>query len=262
MRSNTLIKGTVCCIILGVLLSCASKKRLPSKEGTETRVSRAERLHILNNVAQHQLRYTTFNGRAKSSVAINRDRYDVTANVRIVHDEAIWVSITALLGIEVGRVLITPDSVKIMNRLQAEYIGKPFNYLHKFTSRELDFSSLQHLLVGNVINKENDNLIEVWKRDDGYLLRGYSNDLLCLTHLDADYRTVHTSMDEAERGQRLQAFYSDYQGSPGYVFPHHMKISITAAELDLLTDMNYNRVVYDEEVEMPFSVPSRYKEIQ
>ncbi|WP_353125666.1 DUF4292 domain-containing protein [Parapedobacter pyrenivorans] len=228
----------------------------------EKRVSRAERLNILSNIAQHQLHYVTFSGRAKSSIVINKDSYDVTANVRIEHSKAIWISITALMGIEVGRVLITPDSIKIINRLQSEYIQKPFEYLHNFTSDELDFSSLQHLLVGNVIGKENEEDTEVFKSDGGYLLRGDSNNLLYVAALDADYRTMQTSVDESRRGQRLRAFYSDYRKAVGYDFPHHVKISITAQNLDLRSDMNYSRVVYNEEVEMPFSVPSRYKEIQ
>lgn len=262
MRSATLIRGSIFCVILAVLFSCAPKKRLAPTKGMEKRVSRAERLNILSNIAQHQLHYVTFSGRAKSSIVINKDSYDVTANVRIEHSKAIWISITALMGIEVGRVLITPDSIKIINRLQSEYIQKPFEYLHNFTSDELDFSSLQHLLVGNVIGKENEEDTEVFKSDGGYLLRGDSNDLLYVAALDAGYRTMQTSMDESRRGQRLQAFYSDYRKAVGYDFPHHVKISITAQDLDLRSDMNYSRVVYNEEVEMPFSVPSRYKEIQ
>lgn len=262
MRRNTLIRRAVFCITLAVLLSCASKKRLTPTEGTEKRVSRAERMNILDSVAQHQLNYTTFSGRAKSSIVINKDSYDVTANVRIARDKAIWVSITALMGIEVGRILITPDSIRIINRLQSEYIHKPFDYLHNFTSDGLDFSSLQHLLVGNVFGEENEGDTEVLKIDAGYLLRGHSDDLLYVAALDTHYRTMRTSVDEARRGQRLDAFYSDYRKSAGYDFPHQVKISITAVDLDLRSDMIYNRVVYDEEVEMPFNVPARYKEIQ
>ena len=262
MRSNTLSKGAVFCVALAVSLSCVSKKRLAPTGGTEKRVSRTERLTILDRVDQHQLHYATFSGRAKSSIVINKDSYDVTANVRIEHSKAIWVSITALMGIEVGRVLITPDSIKIINRLRSEYTRKPFGYLHDFTSDELNFSSLQHLLVGNVIGKENEVDIEVWESDGGYLLRRQLDDLLYTAHLDTNYRMMRTSMDEAGRGQRLDAFYSDYRESAGYVFPHRVKISITALKLNLRSDMNYNRVVYDEAVEMPFSVPSRYKEIQ
>ena len=137
MRNNILIKGAGFGLALAFLLSCAPKKRLVPSGGYEKRVSRAERADVFAHAAQHQRHFTTFSGRAKSVLAINgKERYDVTANVRIVHDEAIWISVTALMGIEVARVLITPDSVKIINRLQAEYIKKPLEYLHHFTSSE------------------------------------------------------------------------------------------------------------------------------
>ncbi|WP_257669508.1 DUF4292 domain-containing protein [Parapedobacter tibetensis] len=265
MGNNILTSGGpfYALMLISLLLSCTPKKQLVSPDvGNEKRVSRAERVHIIGAVTQSQLYFTTFSGRAKSKVSINKDSYDVTANVRIERDKAIWISITALMGIEVGRVLITPDSVKIMNRLQAQYIRKPFDYIYKFTSRELDFSNLQDLLVGNVITQAIGRDVQVFTADAGSILRGQANDLLYLVQLDKNYRTVLTLMDEEGRNQRLEASYTSYSESAGQSFPNQVNISITADDLDLQSAMNYSRVAYNEALEMPFSIPSRYKEAQ
>jgi hypothetical protein len=43
--------------------------------------------------------------------------YDVNATMRMYKDSAIWLSANAVLGIEAMRVLITKDSVKLLNKL-------------------------------------------------------------------------------------------------------------------------------------------------
>ena len=42
---------------------------------------------------------------------------DFNAFIRMRKDSVLWVSVNALLGIEAFRVLITPDSVKVINKL-------------------------------------------------------------------------------------------------------------------------------------------------
>lgn len=263
MRSNTLTKAAGFCFVLALLLSCGPKKRIVSSAGNETAVSGAARAAVMDHVAQQQLHYATFSGRAKSNLTINgKERYDVTANVRVVRDEAIWISVTAIMGIEVARVFITPDSIKIINRMQSEYTRKPFAYLSGFTGSGLDFSSLERLLVGDVIDQVSGRDLEVWKRASGYLLQRQADSLQYAVHVDTAYQNSYTSIAAPARGQQLEAFYSDYQAVAENSFPHQMKISIVTPQLTLLSEMRYSKVVYDEKVELPFIGPSKYTEVQ
>lgn len=263
MQSNILTRAGGWCLVLAFLLSCGPKKRIVSSGVSEMRVSGAAKTAVLDQIAQRQLRYATFSGRAKSNLTINgKERYDVTANVRIVHDEAIWISVTALMGIEIARISITPDSIKVINRLQSEYIKKPIAYLYHFTGSGLDFLSLQRLMVGDAIGQITRGEVEVWQNANGYLLEKQSGDLHYVAQFDIDYRNNYTSIDEKARGQELEAFYSNYQTTAGNIFPHQVDISIVTPSLTLQSEMRYSRVVYDEKVDMPFSIPSRYSEIQ
>lgn len=262
MRSNLLIRNLFLGMSLIAVFSCSSKKVVVSTDARGKEVSRAERLRIMRQVEARQLNFTTFSGRAKSRIVINRDHYDVTANVRIERDKAIWISVTALMGIEAGRVLITPDSVKIINRLQAEYVSKPFEYLYNFTNDELDFSSLQQLLVGNVVHQTTSRDSEIWTNGAGYSLQGQYNDLQYSAQLDTSYRPVFTLLKDAVRNQQMEAYYADYQRAEGQIFPNQVKISIVAEGLKLQSEMNYSRLTYDEALDMPFAIPARYKEIQ
>jgi hypothetical protein len=78
-------------------------------------------------------------------------KYSVTAHVRMYKDSVIWVSITAILGIEGLRVLITADSVKILDKQNKTYIARSVSYLQEVTDLPLDLHSLQDLLLGNPV---------------------------------------------------------------------------------------------------------------
>src|SRR3546814_10531540 len=93
MQSDTWIKCTGCCLMLALLFSCVPKKRIVASGGREMKLSRGAKMALMGHVAQQQLHYTTFSGRAKSNLIIHgKQRYDVKANIRIVRDEALWIS--------------------------------------------------------------------------------------------------------------------------------------------------------------------------
>jgi len=262
MRGNLLIRTVIVGMLVGLVFSCSSKKSMVSAGAGEKKVSRSEREQVIQQVKTHQLHFTTFSGRAKSRITINRENYDVTANVRIERDKAIWISMTALMGIEVGRVLITPDTIKLINRLQATYLDKPFAYLYHFTNEKLNFFSLQQLLIGNVIHEAFRRDLEIWDNGQGYSLRGHHNDLQYSTQLNSSYRPTFTVLNDLIRDQRMEASYEDYQSLAGRAFPGQVKISIISEVLKLQSEMRYSRVVYDDTLDMPFNIPAKYKEIQ
>src|SRR5690606_12635468 len=118
-------------------------------------------------------------------------------------------------------------------------VSKPFEYLHNFTNDELDFSSLQQLLVGNVLHQTIAKGSEIWSNDRGYFLRGQRNDLQYSVQLDTSYRPTFTVLNDTIRNQRIEAYYTDYQSSAGQTFPNHVKISIIAAGFKLQSETRY-----------------------
>jgi len=262
MRGNLLIRLFIAGLLSISLLSCSTRKKSAVPAGrTESSVSRSERSRILDQVATHRHHFVTFNGRAKSKIEINRSQYDVTANIRIESDKAIWISVTALMGIEAARVLITPDSVKIVNRLEGEYVSQPYAYLHKLVGNELSFSALQQLLTGNVIDSFSNEEPEIRTNGKHYSLHAQAGDLEYTARLNTDFRPESTELNHAARQQRMEVTYSDYRTTGEHTFPNRMKISVLAEQLKLLCEIQYNRVAYDDSIAMPFAIPARYQEM-
>ena len=249
-----------------LVISCASRKAIVSHDGEALKtVSRAERVRVVNEVIQRQAYYTTFSGRAKSRITINgAETHDITANIRVERGKAIWISVTALMGVEVGRVLITPDSVKVLNRLRSEYLIAPFDTVSSFTGSYVSFANLESVIVGNVIDQALSKDADVLALPPGNVLRGTMEDasLSYQVQLNENYRPVSMSLQRLGYPHRMEAVYSGYQSVNGRTFPFETMFSIAASRWDVQAQMNYSRVAYDESLELPFSIPSSYKAIQ
>ena len=74
-----------------------------------------------------------FSTRAAVDVAIDKDERSFQAHIKICKDSLIWISISPALGIEVARVLIEPDTVRFINRIEGTYFTGDFGFLSKFT---------------------------------------------------------------------------------------------------------------------------------
>jgi len=242
--------------------SCKTKRKV----AMPTHDTPAETGHTLaTNIKTFEmsnLDFYTFSGRAKTKIEMGKNIQDVTLNVRIERDKAIWLSVTAILGVEVARVLITPDSVKILNKLQGEYIAKPFHYIYNYTNRGVTFAILQDLLMANVSsNLLRTNDVQVASATDEFIVVGIKEELSYQYRINKENRPFNFVLQEVGGGHNLEAFYGDYVKTNGYNFPEDMALNIVGEEVSLKARLGYNRVSFNEHVEMPFSVPSRYKVI-
>src|SRR5690606_10045710 len=92
--------------------SCKSKKHLVAA-GSSKKITAKTKI-IAEDLLKHEIDFKTFQAKSKTTLSLDGKTFDVNLNLRIKKDEVIWASITAFAGIEVARVLITPDSVKVM----------------------------------------------------------------------------------------------------------------------------------------------------
>lgn len=88
-----------------------------------------------------------------------------TGQLRMRRDSIIWVSAT-LMGMEAVRVLVTTDSVFMINRLEKTYLAEPFSTVETMCTSSplvktetMCTSSLQALLLGNGTN---DTVVIPW----------------------------------------------------------------------------------------------------
>lgn len=245
-------------LLMIVLSGCGTKRKIGALENVQGAPVVVKDGYSINNLDFH-----TFKGRAKTRVEFGSDNQDVTLHIRVDRDKAIWISVTAtVVNYEVARVLITPDSIKILNKLQSEYIAKPFVYVNRYTGEGVDFGLLQDLLMANVNRKllRTDRLTIASALDETQLV-GINGDVSFQYSLNDNERPKVFRLTKVGSGDNLEAFYSSFVTIIGYDFPQNQSVSLSTNYLSIKALMNYNKVEFNEVIEMPFAVPSKYKVI-
>lgn len=241
-----------------LLMGCGGKKKLAVTKPEVSINKNAAEGYLINN-----LDFRSFSGRAKAKVEFADEKQDVTLHVRILRDKAIWISVTAtMFNYEAARVKITPDSVYILNKMQSSYISKPFQYVHKYTGPSVSFSTLQDLLMANVSQSLlRTDQITVASASDEVQIVGIKDNLSFQYSLNEKHRPKVFRMNEVGTSGNLESFYSSFVISSGYNFPQNQHIKLNAGGMHISAVLNYNKAEFNQDVEMPFIIPSKYKAI-
>jgi hypothetical protein len=255
-----ILNSTLVVSFLIAATGCASKKKLisePAQAVVVTPPAVNTKAETINSINSAQTVFHTFSVRAKADLTIDNNKNDVTMHIRIKKDEAIWISVTALAGLEVGRALITPDSIKVINRIESVYIKKPFSYVHEFTNRQINFKTLQSLFTGNAIAElvtEKADITTAPVLQLAGILEGLS-----YTMLFTDSRKLsQLHLRDNEAGRELKVNYSDFANVAGRQVPQQVSISSRAAKKQIGVDLKYNKIDIDVPVDMPFTVSKRF----
>lgn len=241
--------------------ACKPKKEIVVAPPTTTTVpktdnSKAETLTLLNS---KQLKFNTLSLRAKASLDISGDANDVTMNFRMKDKEVIWVSVTALGGMaEVARALITPDSIKIQNKLKSEYLKKPFSYVYNFTNKQVNFNTLQAILTGNAMGEFLTDKSVLKQESGAWVVSGSKESLDYRLLFNTLFKVAETNLNDSKNGQALKVNYSDYQKLNDFLFPGGLKINTLSGTKKINIDLQYVKIDGNVPVEFPFTVPKRY----
>jgi hypothetical protein len=138
-RRKISFKITLLVIIIAIMGSCRTTRDVTPVSEHLRRSPQSLVAAMHNNHANFEHFSTRFSG----SALIDNQNYNVSGNIRIHKDQAILISIAPVLGIEVARALITPDSVKFVNRLEGTYFAGDMSFINNMLNTDLDFYMLQ-----------------------------------------------------------------------------------------------------------------------
>jgi outer membrane biogenesis lipoprotein LolB len=186
-------------------------------------------------------------------------KYDVNAHLRMYKDSVIWISITAILGIEGLRVLITPDSVKVLDKQNKTYSARSVSFLQEMTELPLDLKSLQDLLLGNPVYFS-EPIISYSRDANTITMLSNSEYFKHLLTIAADDKLMQSSklddLDES-RNRTCILTYSDYETKKNVKFTTRRRITVTEKKkLDIR--LSFKQYDFNETLSFPFNPPKNY----
>jgi len=127
---------------------------------------------LLKNVEENSFDYSSFSiKRINCQFSSNKNRATFKVNLKAIRDKEILVAISKL-NIPVGRVLLTPDSVKYVNYIDRNYFVDDYHYLSSFLNIDLDFASIQSIISNNAFSYRNDPKNKDFKTFESFIETG------------------------------------------------------------------------------------------
>lgn len=270
---NYLLKLIYLLVISGVLYSCRSTKSIQtaiSKKDTAAlfitdSASRIDSLNFIQSafrgLQDNRIDFETFSAKVKVDFeGGDGKKNDFNAFIRLKKDSVLWISINALLGIEAFRVLITRDSVKVLNKLDKVAQLRSVNYLNEITKLPFGFNELQNLIIGNPIYFDSTILSYKKQAENISVL---SMDRLfkhLLTFTPDDHVIRHSKLDDVDpiRARTADITYGDYEIRNNKPFSTFRKITVSEkSKLDI--EMKFRQYDFNVPLNFPFGVPKNYK---
>ena len=172
-------------------------------------------------------------------------------SIRVRKDSLIWASVAAPFGIEMFRAVLTKDSVYYINRANKTYFVKPIAHISKIIKTDIAFNEIQQMIIANpkiVKNK--------------YSFDRINNDFMLSTQ---DYIYTISNFYRIRQGvlidkeNSLIYTYSNFSFEND--FPEQLELIVkSSSENDLNLKLNYSKVVFDQQQQTPFKIPSSYVE--
>ncbi len=216
----------------------------------------------LTLIKSRQINFNTFSGRASTKLDVNGDKNDVTLNIRISKGKKIWVSITALLGLEVARVVITPDSIKMINKLEGLYLKKPFSFVYQYASRQVNYTTIEALLVGNAMPETLTERSRLTSDLGNVTLSGNLDELIYSLILGTNMRVTQFNLSNTGAAQALLVNNSVFIQASNRLVPSQIDILSTIQDKKIQANLRYTKVDFDQQLEYPFNIPERYTPAQ
>jgi hypothetical protein len=210
----------------------------------------------------HYINYKTFNAKIKVEYEDSKGKQpDIIAVVRIMKDSAIWISLSAtIFNVEVYRMLITRDSVILMNTRDKEVQYRSLDYLQEVTEIPFDYKTVQDILIGNPIFLDS-NVVSYKKTDSRILVSTIGGFFKNLLTLSADNNLLlHSKLDDVDvnRNRTADITYDDFENKAGFDFSTYREITVSEKnKLDIR--LNYKQYEFNKELSVSFKVPKNYK---
>ena len=272
-----------------VVISCKQRKHV-QKTVTETviadtlngrcRLDFKSSKTLSNNIKENEFGFTWVNAKANVETLIDGKEESFDIRVKIKKDSAILVSIQYLLGLEVAKILITKDSVKLVNYIQKNYFVGDFNYINDLLNTELDFNVLQAVLFGNsaefyedddlklkpIIDRENCRyLLSTERKRKLKKLQTTGTELKkalqILTLSPENYKILKNEFIDPGTNRTFIANYKNFIQKDSVYAPFNVDIDIYA-EKKANIKIEYVRIEKNTPQKISINIPNKYDRLQ
>jgi len=200
--------------------------------------------------------------RAKINFKDSHQTRNFSANIRMRKDSVIWMNVKKA-SIEAFRILITTDSIYVINRLEKEYYVEDLKLVEEKFNFPGQFQALQTAILGNPYFFEEQQL-SASTANQQYQLTGDNGVRTKSDYfLNGDsYALEQMAFFDVERDRKLNILLTEYAPvlEAAFQFAHHRQFEVESEETgNASIKMKFSKVELNVPKAIKFSISSRYK---
>jgi hypothetical protein len=226
---------------------------------------------IFNALIDNSLQYITLSGKLNVEIVMPKETIKSKAHLKIVKDQAIQLSIQPVLGFEMFRMVLSKDTVLIIDRMNQQYVLESTRDANGLEQLDFNFYSLQSLLSNNIlldgkpITLPSDyRKFSIEEKTGMAFVQTMENQKIQYL-LSGEYQGKIRSTYIFKPGYQLSLLseYADFKEIPGaQLFPMQMRIMLKGALTNAL-DMrfSYSSIELNNDFVLNLEAPSKYRKI-
>jgi len=261
-RENfNIFQGTIkfffrCTITAIIVVSCKSvpvsspKKDLDFTQYIYKLLEREESKYI----SLDQIDITVKNGETKN----------VRAKLNISRGEYIFANIN-FLGLEIGRILITPDSIKIINRLEKTYYFNKISGLNSILNFDFSYDQVESLILKGVIAEKGENRkrlkSHISEDSVNYNFSYYNSENQYIKSFFNKDTFQKTKIEIVDKPSQFYLLANIFKFNDKGTYPERLNINLKRR--DFITEINIivGRMSFNKLENKSFVINSKYREI-
>ncbi|WP_082317982.1 DUF4292 domain-containing protein [Hymenobacter sp. DG25A] len=241
-----------------IMLGACTRKAIP------TRPAATEVPKVVDLVRADNLDFKFLSAKGKAQIETNGEKMpNANLSLRMRKDSIIWLSVS-VVGVEVLRAHLTPDSVQILDKLHREYYAGNFDYLRQRFNLPVTFQQIQALVVGNYVPSSDENTPPTVSTEGPLQKVQYQQASLFVEQLieQTRQRVQKLAVKDQNSKTNFTVDYSDFKPllPQPQQFANALLVMIQPPNGPASTaSINFRNIDVDKErLSFPFSVPSDY----
>ena len=259
--------STLTIILLSLLFfsSCKTHKIATGSAKSikaDTAIVDAQTAHLLEKINANRIPYETFSTRIRVEYSDGQMSQDFTAVVRMRRDSVLWLSMQGPFGIESARILITRDTLRMINKLGNEYVTQPISDLASMLPIQADMPMLQDFILGYYLQMSGAAPQYRGMEDSLYLIQSESPQMRYRARIyPQNYTLAKTLLTDKMAGQEMSITFDGYTAESGHPFSAERKIELRQGSKVITLHLSYGKVKINEPLVFPFEVDKGMKRI-
>jgi hypothetical protein len=201
---------------------------------------------------------------AKARIKYDDGKKDLagSANIRIQKGNAIWMSVSPGLGVEVARILIDRDSVQMIDRINKLHLKLGYEQISNDYGIDINYNLIESVMIGNLIFPyEKENLV---RSKGGISYRQVFDTFIFDNFIGTDSKKLERlDVQDVETKTAISVDYGEFKPVGEEVFPFTINARLETLESTKQSTnirIGFNKAeIEDKPLKFPFSVPSKYR---